>query len=360
MKTISRVSRPDRGSILFLSTLGLMLLFAIMALAIDVGYMYYQKARIETAVNAGWKAGIDYTALILPSSSVNGVLTTAGRDQVRNHVKQVIDLNYPGITVLTTFPTPNTNRLRVQGTYPFGLFFSRLIWRNATTVAAERGGPGGDAGGDGVIPIGIPHGRMVQYNQQYYDVTMFGPGQGFNPGEEYILRLGRTGSDNPPKYKPPSGADQWHVAGSLDFGSGASDYEWFFKYGYPGQISVNNRVWTGLGEAHGPTDVARDFRAADPNRRMVIIPILDAAPDVNPINELQPRSLTRVIGFAQFEIMSQNEYTSIAVEDGGLGLINPTKDTGQVRGRFVRYLIHPDEAASQLTTDGPIISPTGK
>src|SRR5260370_5645584 len=47
----------QRGSILLVATLGFSVLFGFMGLALDAGYMYYQKRRMQTAADAGALAG---------------------------------------------------------------------------------------------------------------------------------------------------------------------------------------------------------------------------------------------------------------------------------------------------------------
>lgn len=162
---------------------------------------------------------------------------------------------------------------------------------------------------------------------------------------------------------------------------GANDYRDRFKFGVNIPIEVNDRLVTESGNMRGPTDEAVSFRIngdADftPNRR-VIVPITDIGPEIgvnNPKNagidtiyDLQGQdhpdgvykpeqydfgSSVRVIGFAEFEILDPSEYTrdekdGLTYEAGDGGDLGPYQP-GQVRGKFIRYIVNPSEIKELL------------
>jgi uncharacterized membrane protein len=52
-------SKKRSGSVLVMTALAGVFLLAVTALVTDVGFLYLQQSRLQTAVNAAWKAGFD-------------------------------------------------------------------------------------------------------------------------------------------------------------------------------------------------------------------------------------------------------------------------------------------------------------
>jgi hypothetical protein len=156
-------------------------------------------------------------------------------------------------------------------------------------------------------------------------------------------------------------------------GGGANDYRDRFKFGFNQPIRLGDRILPEPGNMRGPTDQAVDFRVTgdasfQPNR-IVIIPITDVPPEV-PVNnkhnadaqtvyDLQGKdhpngvynpdqydfgSSVRIVGFAMFEILDPDEYNRDGndIQTGDSGDLGPYQP-GQVRGRFIKYIIKPGE-----------------
>ncbi|MBU1107431.1 MAG: hypothetical protein KKB51_12230 [Candidatus Riflebacteria bacterium] len=167
---------------------------------------------------------------------------------------------------------------------------------------------------------------------------------------------------------PPIAGRQKSNYGPLDpdnyVGGGANDYRDRFMAGFNQPMQINDRLISESGNQRGPTDQAVDFRLFGddefPPSRRIIIPITDVPPEVavnNPQNvnaktiyDLQGNdnpdgtyspdnynfgSAVRVIGFAEFEISDPATFD----DEGPLGPYQP----GQVRGKFIRYIIKPGE-----------------
>jgi hypothetical protein len=156
-------------------------------------------------------------------------------------------------------------------------------------------------------------------------------------------------------------------------GGGADDYRDRFINGFNAPLEVNDRIITIPGNKVGPTDEAVDTRVNGtdeypPNRR-IIVPITDVGPeiaynnaknaDANTAYDLQGNdqpggvydptlygfgASTRIIGFAEFEIIDPTEYNrdGEGYQPGDSGDLGPYQ-SGQVRGRFIRYIVKPGE-----------------
>jgi hypothetical protein len=142
-------------------------------------------------------------------------------------------------------------------------------------------------------------------------------------------------------------------------------------------MQIGDRLISESGNMRGPTDQGIDFRlygdSEYPASRLVTVPIT-AVPDEVKLNNPQNAeamtiydlqgtdhpdgvydpeqypfgSAVKIIGFAVFEILDPSEYTregeSYESGDAGdLGYYQP----GQVRGRFVRYIVKPGEVPSE-------------
>jgi len=431
MKSRSIQRRHEkRGSILVITAFSMVALLSFVALVTDIGYAYYQKARIESAVNAGWKAGLDLACV----SAVNddGTLTTSAQTAIQTRVRDVVQQSYPGISFtggpLSCSVIYRDNRalrqnLQVVGRYDSPMFFAKLIGYTQMPVAAARGGPE-DNGGEGVIPIGVPHGKLRQLGTHDFTFEKFEDDEGFTPGEEYIIRLGNLknakaddtctvcggsgsvttagtscttcGGDG--HYHNPScstcggdgiksngsacnkadiscatcggdgviggstssctncggdgkldgGIPNLRSAsnhGSLDMGSkggGASDYEEFFKFGYPGPVSLGDLLYVKTGTMKGPNDDGRDYRI-DNDLRRVVVPIVKCPEDDGTVPQEKNGSKDQVvvIGFAIFDLLPVNEYSQRPLPYG-LGAYDPSNgDSDQVREVFVGYLVKP-------------------
>jgi len=430
-----------RGSILFIVSFFMVGLLAFVALVTDIGYAYYQKARIENAVSAGWKAGMDLSCT--SATNEDGTLTSSSEAAIQTRVRDVVQQYYPGQSFsggalsctikFTNTANPADTRhirknLRVEAGFKSPMFFAQLIGYPTMAVGAGRGGDPTDNGGEGVIPIGLPHGILRQLDSHSCTFEKFDEDdEGFTPGEQYIIRLGNLknaqadtscstcGGDgvittagttcttcggqgqyhNPtcstcggdgiksngkPCTKAPiacatcggdgviggttssctvcggdgiiqaAGIPNLRTAsnhGSLDMGSkggGAKEYREFFKFGYPGSVELYDELMLKTGTMKGPNDEGRDYRINNGLER-VVVPIVKSLNDELTIPQEQNGSggnapSVVVIGFAVFDLIPVSEYSTAPLPNG-LGAYDPSKDSDQVRGRFVKYIIKP-------------------
>lgn len=190
MSSKDRYCTGKRGGVLAMTVFAAVFLVGITALVTDVGLLYYNQARLQTAVNAGWKAGFDR----MMQFKSDGILDEGEQALVKAHIAEVMKQNRYTDEELANLQIefgPN-NYLYVGSKQSVGLFFARVIDINAADVAAARGSHAASFG-QGIVPLAIPHGVVKDLSKNFYTTTFFGPDSGFASGSEYILKLGSGG-----------------------------------------------------------------------------------------------------------------------------------------------------------------------
>ncbi len=359
-------------------------MIGLVALVTDVGWMYYQKCRLQTAVNAGWKAGYDYLT--------NFVLTPQDLEREKANINrmalQVMRLNGytreqipDGKQVVTSY-APFT----VRDTQTEGLFFARVLNFNSFKVTAQRSTLAGEGG---IVPLAIPHGVVKDLSNGRHSYQSFESlGQdGFLADREYILKLGQGGGNidkalekvEDPNYVIQYGKNTNHL-GALDpdnvVAGGANDYRDRLMYGFNGSLTLDDRLLAQNGNISGPTEQGIEYRLNNPATaaRRVIVPIVDIPPEalakdpnlktiyqlpqkdkpngLYTIEEFPFESSMRIVGFAEFELLPKDRYTRVTTAanplvPGDEGSLGGDKGDDQVRGTFIRYLIKPGETVAQ-------------
>ncbi len=182
-----------RGSVLIITAGAALLIIGMLAVGVDLGWVMYQRAKNQTAVNAGWKAGFDLMALRL--REVPGDITdanhAAARTEITERVKIVMAANGYTAEELSAasikFLSPN--RLEVEGQRDVEVFFGNVIASGPAKVASHRGNTAGESFSS-IIPLAIPHGVVKDLSKNTYNVDFFGPSDGFTIDKEYVLKLG--------------------------------------------------------------------------------------------------------------------------------------------------------------------------
>ena len=138
MKTTLRNNRRnrngERGVIMILAAVTMVVLVAFMGLALDASYMYFHKRAMQTAADAGAYAGaleklrgtIDVTAASKKDTSINGFAD--GSDGV------TVAVNSPP---LSGSKTGDTNFVEVVVSHPQPTWFMRMLNYNSITVQAR-------------------------------------------------------------------------------------------------------------------------------------------------------------------------------------------------------------------------------
>lgn len=345
------MNHSRRGSLIVLTVISFVLIAGIITLVVDVGWMYYQKIRLETAVNASWQAGFDEMGRLLNSN--NGSPLSSGQEAtVAARVKDVFkqnnytDTEANELAISFSGAASYSGHLEVHSNKQVGLFFATLLNHSVTQVGASRGdnligsGTFDDGGmGAGIVPIGIPHGEVysegeAQGNKEFLGYHPFGPGETFVASKTYLLRLGVP----PGGVNPDSLGANLHWAsnhGSLDLGGkggGAAEYQTYFINGYPAPVNINDRINLKSGQMEGPVDQAIAARVASGEMR-VVVPIVDVPDSAGVLYELNGTNTpVRVIGFAVFDLLPP---------DAG-------RTSGMLYGNFVEYIVNPWDVTGQL------------
>ncbi len=187
-------AKKCKGNITLLTAAISVLLVGIVALVTDVGYVYYDHARLQTATNAAWKAGYDKLAEIRKTKSR---LTAEDETTIKNHMREVMAANgFNNLTdeQLKIVLTSNQTNIRIDSKDEVDLFFMKIFDVQKADVAAARAG-GVDA--SAIMPIAIPHGEVHDLSWKTYDFIKFGDNEGFATGTEYIIKLGEAEGNDP-------------------------------------------------------------------------------------------------------------------------------------------------------------------
>ena len=209
-------NRSKLGSVLVLTVFAAAFLISLGALVTDVGYMYYSQSRLQTAVNAGWKAGYDRMMQLRN----DGPLSNKDREAVRQHVLEVMGQNGYSTQELSnvTINFEPNNRISVVSSQTVGLFLARVMDFNSASVNAGRGNHQ-DQSLATVVPLAIPHGVVKDLSKSTYSLNLFDSTGAFASGTEYILKLGSGNAGNP---NIPPDPDMKKILVPMDAGSQSS------------------------------------------------------------------------------------------------------------------------------------------
>lgn len=356
-----RKANSRTGSVLIGTVLGMVFMLGMLALVTDMGWLYYQKARIEGAVSAAWRAGMD--EIIMLKNAGQSVDTT----KVNARILDVFTMNgYKASDLATPIIASGGRSLRVYGKAPQPLFFSR-VFRGMTSMDVDALRDG--TGGEGMIPLSLVPGE-VKYGKKftgldargnpvyetgywYNDFTAddFANDAGYVVGEEYILKLGPQKQDDPaaPLIATGSGFDTLITGGgnsnegSLDLGGqGAANWLENMLYGYAGSLDVGDYVNTAQGEVTAKTVEGREYRATLGD--IVTVPIIKVVDDETLLYNTGGSKTLVIVGFARVVISSIEEQTY----NTDLGEYTTT----QIRGKFVDYLVKPTGETLALNMTG--------
>ncbi|WP_027937297.1 pilus assembly protein TadG-related protein [Anaeroarcus burkinensis] len=257
---VLQILREPRGATLVLVAAALFMLLGISALAVDAGFLYWNKAQVQTAADAAALAGAQelrhspeaaanearaYAALNGRAGDVVTPDTTVA-DQVTVTVWRMVDLYFANIFGVPQWP--------VHATATAGL-------QPATGVA-------------GIVPFGIVLNEALTYGTK---VTLkYGSGGGYN-GNFQALALG---------------------------GTGASNYLANIEHGYGGVVHIGDWIQTETGNMAGPTLTGVSYRVnedpgvtylnvQDGSARIIVVPMLTSF-------VVSGRTDVQIAGFAAF------------------------------------------------------------
>lgn len=349
-KIIKRYNRKN-GAILLLTALLASLILGITAIVIDIGYLYYKKNDLQTAVNAAWLAGNDR---LMKLKSINPVLSDKDRESIKEHIVEV--MKYNGFTEdksnKITVTIKDNKDLQIVSRSHVGLLFAKAIEINSTTVAADRESHATNSGISDILPIVIPHGITKWNDNNTLSFQFFSKDSGFIPGNEYIIKPGQISESS----ILCQGITNFTVTEAIN----SSEYLKHMNYGFTKALNINDKISLSCNGFPIETQNSLTKRFNDNNIRVIIpigeiseessnfygykadsFPIYNIKSNLeNPINNANSVKIT---GFAEFELIKESDYQRIGDDyrngdEGTLG--KPTK--GQIRGIFIGYLVKPN------------------
>lgn len=282
--------KNQRGSIALVTVGALALLLGVAAIAIDVGVLYVNRAKLVNLVDAAALAGVQD----LPKDTVQAQISGQSYAAQNGNSDDVV-----------TIIVPTDKAVAVTAKRSVPLTFAQLFGIDKSDVRAKSAAVLRPSSGVmGVVPFGVVRQDFI-YGQTY--TLKVGAGDGYS-GNYDALALGGTGSRN---------------------------YTDNIKYGYDGKLTVGQWVLTETGNMSGGTSEGVTYRInSDPSAtfntvekgspRVVVVPLIEA------IANDTGRHDVKIVGFAGFFLEGV----------AGSGSLN------YVTGKFMRLVIAGDTSGT--------------
>jgi len=255
-----RILREEKGATIVLLALSISALLGFAALAMDVGNMYVNKARLSNLADAAALAG----AQDLPDEP------QLAEDSAKSYAAQ----NGLASDVVGVSVSNNNTVIAVTAARTVPFFFAKIFDKTSANVAARAvAAIRTITAASGVVPFGIVQQQFI-YGDTYN--LKAGAGAGYH-GNYQALALG---------------------------GTGATVYQNNIEKGYSGQLHVGEMISTETGVMSGATSKGIDYRMdldkyatfaalKMSSPRILIVPIIDSL-DINGRGEV------KILGFAAF------------------------------------------------------------
>ncbi len=176
----------EHGGAAVLMALLLVPVLGFTAIAVDVGALYAERARLQVAADAA--------ALAVAADCARGAC-----GDMRGTAQEMVDANLGDATAAPPVLASNPNRVTVAGRTPQEHWFAPVIGHDSTTVSATATVAwGGPSGGTAVLPLtfswcefeqqtggGLPSGttvRTIYFTKTSDTVGCTGPSRNFVPG----------------------------------------------------------------------------------------------------------------------------------------------------------------------------------
>ena len=268
MKTLRRILRQQRGSVMVIAASALVMILGFTALVTDLGILYTTRVQLTNLADAAVLAGVQE----LPANSASAYSVADIYARLNGQSGDAVNIKVPNGT---------TTAARVMRRVPllFANIFGLSTW-DVYGESAARIAP--ISGMSGTVPFGL-----VQQTLTY--------------GQNYIIKFGSDIQEG--SYKGNFGA---LALG----GTGAKVYETNIINGYDGQINVGDWVSTETGNMVGPTSKGIKARYnQDPTAtfstvtkdspRIMIVPVIQSI-------QVAGRNEVLVVGFAAMFLESNN------------------------------------------------------
>ncbi len=282
MKTLRRILRQQRGSVMVIAAAALVMMIGVAALVVDLGLLYSTRVQLTNLADAAALAGVQE----LPDDVVSASSSASAYATLNGHPEDVVEIRVLGVTTVA-----------VRATRTVPLLFARIFGLTSWDVHGEVAARIAPVSGlIGVLPFGLVQQPLV-YGETY--TVKFGSGEatGRYHGNFAALALG---------------------------GLGAKVYEENIQYGADMSIKVGDWVPTEPGNMVGPTkkgiryrydlDPTATFGTVTKNSpRIMVVPVIQSL-------EVYGRDEVLVVGFAAMFLESKNV------------------DQGEVSGRFMQMV----------------------
>ena len=265
-----KIEMTRRGSTLALFVFGLAAFLAMVALAVDMGWVYNRQRQWQNAVTAAAIAGYQQLRQdeqdgsgvaqlgLLSSSLSNDCATSAQSSLVKvsgayssSAVVQVMKAyaQANGFTLTDGMITLGPDRVMVDGQTPIPLFVAPMYGLPSVNVRGTATVINGklSANQSSLVPLAMPHGDVLDLTTGVSVAAL--PPSGFTPGKEYILKLG-LGGDNRNRVLVPLDGNQSQpllAYGAAYWALGTWTVEWLIDYRggsflFPDDPDVENKL----------------------------------------------------------------------------------------------------------------------
>jgi len=345
------------GGILFLTAVSLILILGIMALVVDISWIYFHRNKLEFSVNSAWIAGVDEIERMWGKTFLP--IGEKEREKIKTRILDIFRENgYPpgsntAISINFTGCSTFTENIEITVTKKLELFFAPSIdfsfinlQVSSKDFRRKTGFPIKAVNEEFPVPIGIPHGEISPTGLNHFVFKKFEKGESFSPEKEYILRLGTSSSLNVASI---SGSLIAQNHGSLHCQGfrNSNDYRNCLIFGFPKPLLINQRIPIASSDLDLITSDGINNRfAQNPSGQFAIFPIVDIPPELESQESPKPQTIlelslernpqVRIIGFASFEITSP---TSVDKE---------ANFPGEIKGKFLRYIVNPSDVINLL------------
>lgn len=278
-----RVSNGERGSVIIMVAIAMLVFLGFSALTVDAGYLYFKKTELQGYADAAALAagkefdGVNQNATIAKAveyAEKNGLIVTllgsGGHTAAIEHSNGAVgymDVTFPNGNVKVVMNTENET------------FFARVLGSNASTVAVSAVAGRGNLtsyNGENLVPIAVEDRAFVE--GQEYNLN-YGPGDGSSGNYGYVNLDTYLGPEEP----------------EVNMDKSVTNFSSYLKDGYDGDVTsfeVGGTFYTNTGVAEGHIKPAFNNLP-----RIVVVPIVETLEDMSGTSER-----ITIIGFARFEI----------------------------------------------------------
>ena len=299
--------KKQSGSALILVALSMLMIIGFVAIVVDVGGLYFEKSRLQKALDAGVLGGAQVLKVSGATAKVKGIELALEN----------------GFSVTTDEVTTGTNFIEITKTVKKELTFARVLGFKQTDVSATARAETVQTllAGDGIISVALEQ-KEYKKGEPY---TMH-----FQAGNGKENEKGKGSEEN----NGSGNSEDTSISGNFGFlaidGPGGNDLEESIKHGSTLEVS-EEFVWTKTGLTWGKVRDGFKYRLAqDVNNvkcqsyqtadnsciRVITVPIIETFSDA------KGKSLVKIIGFAAFWIDS----------------IDATGNDKGVTGRFIEHV----------------------